>query len=61
MGSVVLKHKEFFPLSPLVELSVLVHLEDDEPVLQPLSAVTQVLVQAQHVQAKHGQGHRDVH
>lgn len=49
-----------FP-SPSVQLAVLFHLEDDDPVSQPLGSVTQVFVQLASTQTKHGQRHRDAY
>lgn len=48
-------------LSLSVQLAVLFHLEDDDPVSQPLGSVTQVFVQLAGRQTKHGQRHRDAY
>lgn len=46
--------------SPLVKLSVLLHLKRDDLVFQCLGTVAQVIIQIASVQTKHGQGHCDV-
>lgn len=47
-------------LLPLIQRSVLIHLERDQRVSQAQRAVTQVIIQLAGIQAKHGQRHGGV-